>query len=70
MPLPPFAMLQREFNNQRKSGRWLLRFPERAVGQYELDATPSGFRPYKRTSITMTEYQASTGCSSRNRHGD
>ena len=28
-------------------------FPSVAVGQYELDVTASGFRPYKRTSITI-----------------
>ena len=28
-------------------------FPNVAVGQYELDVTTSGFRPYKRTSITI-----------------
>jgi hypothetical protein len=28
-------------------------FPSVAVGQYEIDVTTSGFRPYKRTSITI-----------------
>ncbi|HEY2645439.1 MAG TPA: TonB-dependent receptor, partial [Candidatus Acidoferrales bacterium] len=31
----------------------LFTFPSVAVGQYELDVTTSGFRPYKRTSITI-----------------
>src|SRR5580658_2939667 len=31
----------------------LYAFPSVAVGQYDLDVTTSGFRPYKRTSITI-----------------
>jgi Carboxypeptidase regulatory-like domain len=39
-------------------------FPSVAVGQYELDVTHAGFRPYKQTAITIdvnTKFQADIG---------